>query len=70
MSPVCINACRLKWRGAFEVFCGRKVLLKLKGNFYIVVFRNAMMYSLKFWSRKKHGRNMKIRNEDVDVDMW
>ncbi|GJV10816.1 retrovirus-related pol polyprotein LINE-1 [Tanacetum coccineum] len=45
----CIKAAWLKWRTATGVLCDRNVPLKLKGKFYRVAIRPAMLYGLEFW---------------------
>ncbi|GKD27889.1 hypothetical protein Tco_1234103 [Tanacetum coccineum] len=44
-----IKATWTKWRAATRVLCDRNVSLKLKGKFYRVVIRPAMLYGLECW---------------------
>ncbi|GJR28853.1 retrovirus-related pol polyprotein LINE-1 [Tanacetum coccineum] len=44
-----IKAAWLKWRAATGVLCDRKVPLKLKGKFYRVAIRPAMLYGSECW---------------------
>ncbi|XP_074346270.1 uncharacterized protein LOC141685045 [Apium graveolens] len=38
----------LKWRTALEVLCDKKILLKLKGRFYRMAIRPALLYGQNF----------------------
>ncbi|KAK8941454.1 hypothetical protein KSP39_PZI009792 [Platanthera zijinensis] len=40
----------LKWRGAPEIICDRKVPLKLTCKFYCTTIRPAMLYSFECWA--------------------
>ncbi|GKD67656.1 hypothetical protein Tco_1321746 [Tanacetum coccineum] len=40
---------KMKWRAATGVICDRNVPLKLKGKFYRVAVRPAMLYGLECW---------------------
>ena len=42
-----------KWRGASGVLCDRKVPLRLKGKFYRVVVRPALLYGAECWATTK-----------------
>ncbi|KAE8674391.1 Potassium channel KAT3 [Hibiscus syriacus] len=49
----------LKWRAATGVLCDKKVPLKLKGKFYRMTIRPAMLYGSECWAIKKdHIRRM------------
>ncbi|KAH0434466.1 hypothetical protein IEQ34_026824 [Dendrobium chrysotoxum] len=51
----------LKWRNASGLLCDRKVPLKLKGKFYKMVVRPAMLYGAECWPLKeKHNSNIYI----------
>ncbi|GJS12170.1 zinc finger, CCHC-type containing protein, partial [Tanacetum coccineum] len=47
----------LKWRGATGILCDKKVPLKLKGKFYRVAIRPAMMYGSECWPLTKAQAN-------------
>nr|XP_009790663.1 PREDICTED: uncharacterized protein LOC104238084 [Nicotiana sylvestris] len=50
----------LEWMLASGVLCDRNVPPRLKGKFYKVVVRLAMLYGVECWSVKKsHVQNMK-----------
>ncbi|KAE8676336.1 General transcription factor IIE subunit 1 isoform 3 [Hibiscus syriacus] len=54
-----IKAGWLKWRAATGVLCDKKVPLKLKGNFYRMAIRPALLYGSECWAIKKdHVRMM------------
>ena len=56
-----IKAGWLKWRSATGVLCDKKVPLKLKGKFYRVAIRPAMLYGSECWPIKKdHERKMEV----------
>ena len=38
-----------KWRNAFSILCDRKVPLKVKGKFYKIAIRPAMLYGADCW---------------------
>jgi hypothetical protein len=42
----------VKWRQASSILCDKKVPNKLKGKFYRMAIRPAMMYSAKCWATK------------------
>jgi hypothetical protein len=48
-----IKAGWLKWRQASGVFCDPRVPLKLKGKFYRIAIRPAMLYGAECWSTKR-----------------
>ncbi|KAE8654891.1 Detected protein of unknown function [Hibiscus syriacus] len=55
----CIKAGWLKWRAATGVLCDKKVPLKLKGKFYRMAIRPALLYGSECWAIKKdHVRRM------------
>jgi hypothetical protein len=43
----------LKWRQASGVLCDPMVPLKLKGKFYRIVIRPAMLYGVECWPSKR-----------------
>ncbi|XP_060173953.1 uncharacterized protein LOC132604455 [Lycium barbarum] len=56
-----IGAGWMKWRLASGVLCDKKVPPKLKGKFYKVVVRPAMLYGAECWPVKKsHVQKMKV----------
>ena len=51
----------LKWRAATEVLCDKKFPTKLKGNFYKVSIRPALLYGSELWLVKKiHEQKMEV----------
>ncbi|KAE8681311.1 Detected protein of unknown function [Hibiscus syriacus] len=48
-----IKAGWLKWRAATGVLCDKKVPLKLKGKFYRMAIRPALLYGSECWAPKK-----------------
>ncbi|KAH0455515.1 hypothetical protein IEQ34_015547 [Dendrobium chrysotoxum] len=59
----------LKWRNASGLLCDRKVPLKLKGKFYKMVVRPAMLYGAKCWPLKeKH--NTKLCVAEMRMLKW
>jgi hypothetical protein len=48
-----ISAGWLKWRQASVVLCDKKVPQKLKGKFYRMTIRPAMLYDAKCWPTKR-----------------
>ncbi|GKD98340.1 retrovirus-related pol polyprotein LINE-1 [Tanacetum coccineum] len=69
----------MKWRAASGVLCDRRIPLKLKGKFYMVAIRPAMMYGSECWpitkaqaNRMREGRlrwfgHVKRRSETAPV---
>ncbi|KAK9126481.1 hypothetical protein Scep_015327 [Stephania cephalantha] len=56
-----------KWRSATGVICDRNVPTKLKGKFYRIAIRPAMLYGSECWAVKQqqlHKVNV-ARNEDA-----
>ncbi|GJS42415.1 retrovirus-related pol polyprotein LINE-1 [Tanacetum coccineum] len=49
----CIQAGWLKWRAATGILCDKNVPLKLKGKFYRVAIRPAMLYGSECWPLSK-----------------
>ncbi|GJT00728.1 NHL repeat-containing protein [Tanacetum coccineum] len=47
----------VKWRAAFGVLCDRRIPLKLKGKFYRVAIRPAMLYGSECWPITKAQAN-------------
>ncbi|KAH0458543.1 hypothetical protein IEQ34_013858 [Dendrobium chrysotoxum] len=60
----------LKWRNASGLLCDRKVTLKLKGNFYKMVVRPAMLYGAKCRPLKEKHNTKCCRDEDAQDDMF
>ncbi|KAH0468674.1 hypothetical protein IEQ34_001906 [Dendrobium chrysotoxum] len=59
----------LKWRNASGLLCDRKVPLKLKGKFYKMVVRPAMLYGAECWPLKeKH--NSKLSVAEMRMFRW
>ncbi|KAI0491421.1 hypothetical protein KFK09_025681 [Dendrobium nobile] len=51
----------LKWRNASGLLCDRNVALKLKGKFYKMVVRPAMLYGAECWPLKeKHNTKLSV----------
>ncbi|PKU81295.1 ataxia telangiectasia mutated family protein [Dendrobium catenatum] len=51
----------LKWRNASGLLCDRNVPLKLKGKFYKMVVRSAMLYGAECWPLKeKHNTKLSV----------
>ena len=56
-----IGAAWMKWRLASGVLCDKKVPLKLKGKFYRVAVRPAMLYGAECWPVKRtHIQKLKV----------
>ena len=50
-----------KWRAATRVLCDRKFLIRLKGKFYRVFIRPALLYETECWPVKKfHEQKMEV----------
>jgi hypothetical protein len=47
-----IRAECVKWRYASDILCEKKILNKLKGKFYMMTIRLAMMYVVERWATK------------------
>nr|XP_043638031.1 uncharacterized protein LOC122609035 [Erigeron canadensis] len=43
----------MKWRAATGVMCDKRIPLKVKGKFYRVAIRPAMLYGLECWAMTK-----------------
>jgi hypothetical protein len=43
----------IKWREASEVLCDKRVPQKLKGKFYRMAIRPAMLYGVECWPTKR-----------------
>ena len=51
----------VKWRQAYGVLCDRKVPQKLKGKFYKMTIRPAMLYGAECWATiRQHVQKMSI----------
>ena len=48
-----INAGWMKWRQASRVLCDKKVPEKLKGKFYRMAIRPAILYGAECWPTKR-----------------
>jgi hypothetical protein len=48
-----IKAGWLKWRQASDILCDPRVPLKLKGKFYRIAIRPAMLYGAEYWPTKR-----------------
>ena len=56
-----IQAGWLKWRAATRMLCNRKFPVRLKGKFYIVAIRPALLYGTECWPVKKvHEQKMEV----------
>ena len=56
-----INVGWLKWRGASSILCDRKIPLKVKGKYYRVAVRPAMLYGSECWPvNYKHVNKMAV----------
>nr|GEV85861.1 retrovirus-related Pol polyprotein LINE-1 [Tanacetum cinerariifolium] len=55
----------MKWRAASRVLCDRRIPLKLKGKFYMVAIRPAMLYGSECWPITKAQAN---KRAELDVD--
>ena len=42
----------LKWRNASRVLCDGKIPLKMKGKFYMIAIRSALLYGSECWAVK------------------
>ncbi|KAF3660781.1 putative 39S ribosomal protein L46, mitochondrial-like isoform X2 [Capsicum annuum] len=66
-----IGAEWMKWKLASGVLCDRKVPPKLKGKFYRVAVRPAMLYGAECWPVKNsHSKIEGGGNADVALDVW
>ncbi|KAE8722033.1 Phosphoenolpyruvate/phosphate translocator 2 isoform 2 [Hibiscus syriacus] len=64
-----IKAGWLKWRAATGVLCDKKVPLKLKGKFYRMAIRPALLYGSECWATKKdHVR--RIEASEMRMLRW
>ncbi|KAE8660533.1 hypothetical protein F3Y22_tig00116951pilonHSYRG00347 [Hibiscus syriacus] len=64
-----IKAGWLKWRAATGVLCDKKVPLKLKGKFYRMAIRPALLYGSECWATKKdHVR--RIEAAEMRMFRW
>jgi hypothetical protein len=56
-----IRAGWVKWRQTSGVLCDKKVPNKLKGKFYRMVIRLAMLYDAEYWATKRqHIQKMSV----------
>nr|XP_016439642.1 PREDICTED: uncharacterized protein LOC107765498 [Nicotiana tabacum] len=65
----CIRAGWMKWRLTFDVLCDRNVPLRLKGKFYRVLVRPAMLYGAECWP-VKNSRLQKMRVAEMRMLRW
>ncbi|XP_070036761.1 uncharacterized protein [Nicotiana tomentosiformis] len=59
----------MKWRLASSVFCDRKVPLKLKGKFYRVMVRPAILYGAEYWPVKNY-HIQKMKKAEMRILRW
>ena len=52
-----IKAGQTKWRNASGILCDRRIPLRLKGKFYKMAIRPAMLYGTECWAVKKQYVN-------------
>ncbi|XP_071714119.1 uncharacterized protein [Rutidosis leptorrhynchoides] len=63
----------LKWRASTGVLCDKKVPFKLKGKFFKVAIRHAMLYGSERWPLTKaleirmEGAQMRMLRENLEV---
>src|SRR6266508_988604 len=51
----------LKWRRASGILCDRRVPQKLKGKFYRIVVRPAMLYGAECWpTKRQHVQQLSV----------
>ncbi|KAG5575203.1 hypothetical protein H5410_055337 [Solanum commersonii] len=66
-----VGAAWMKWRLASGVLCDKKISPKLKGKFYRVVVRPALLYGAECWPVKNaYVHKMHVGDEDVEMDVW
>ncbi|KAG5598967.1 hypothetical protein H5410_030337 [Solanum commersonii] len=58
-----------KWRLASGVLCDKKIPHKLKGKFYRVVVRPALLYEAECWPVKNAHVQKCMSDEDVEMDV-
>ncbi|GKG26428.1 hypothetical protein Tco_0399574 [Tanacetum coccineum] len=59
----------MKWRAATGVLCDRNVPLKLKGKFYRVAVRPAMLYGSECWPITKALAN-RVEVAELRMPRW
>ncbi|KAL6560155.1 hypothetical protein OROHE_006393 [Orobanche hederae] len=64
-----IKAGWLRWRAATGVLCDKKVPLKLKGKFYRLAIRPAMLYGSECWAMKK-SLESKLEAAEMSMLRW
>ncbi|PHT57287.1 hypothetical protein CQW23_05773 [Capsicum baccatum] len=64
-----IGAGWMKWRLALGVFCDKKVPLMLKGKFYKVAVRPAMLYGAECWP-VKNSHIQKLKVAEMRILRW
>ena len=51
----------MKWRSASGFLCDRKIPLRLKGKFYRIAIKPAMLYEAEGWPvQKQHEHKIKV----------
>ncbi|KAG5631502.1 hypothetical protein H5410_003219 [Solanum commersonii] len=66
-----IGVAWMKWRLASGVLCDKKIPPRLKGKFYRVVVRPALLYGVECWPVKNaHVQKCMSGDEDVEMDVW
>ena len=64
-----IQAGWTKWRSASGVLCDRKVPLKVKGKYYKVAVRPALLYGSECWA-VKHNHVKKMEVAEMRMLRW
>ncbi|KAM1006091.1 hypothetical protein ACFX2I_002875 [Malus domestica] len=59
----------MKWKSAFGVLCDRRMPLKLKGKFYRMAIRSAMLYGTECWA-VKHQHVHKMGVAEMRMLRW
>lgn len=61
----------MKWKSVLVLFCDSRIPIKLKGKFYKLAIRLALLYVIECWDvKKQHTHNMSSWNENVKVGKW
>ncbi|KAD3338158.1 hypothetical protein E3N88_33679 [Mikania micrantha] len=64
-----VQACWKKWRAATSILCDKRFPEKLKGKFYRVAVRPAMMYGSDVWPIKK-TQQRKLESAEMRMLRW